>query len=121
MRNNGPTFYVIAFPNGERKQKHQEILEYHFKPYKLGTGKYEGTVEDCAIVFDSTGDKLQGLLELAASWKQECILEVDPARVASLVYSDGTRSRIGTWKAIKNTKTLPPCYTECDGVYYYAS
>ena len=105
--------------NVERHVIVSEFLDAESIKYLDCVGVYDGCEERSFLVPNT--DRARAIAEnAAASYGQESILLVDSAKNAELVYRDGTRERIGTWRKCKRNEE-PKAYTEYDGKKYTCS
>ena len=87
----------------------REFLDAEEIKYIEVEGVYKGEHERSFLVPDT--DRARAISEnTARSYGQECILLVDANKRAELVYQDGTREQIGTWRRVRLNEA-PNSYT----------
>lgn len=98
----------------------EETLTNNGYGFKQVEGVYKGTSELSYVVVYHTPAQYQFLLNLAKALEQECILDVDSQRDATLVYTTGDIVPIGRFLNVGEMQAKSmESYTR-DGENYYA-
>ena len=124
MKTSQPFIVFSVYLDGDNDNVHRhttvrEFLDAELVPYVECLGVYKGQSERSFLVADT--DRGRAIADnAAASYGQESILLVDANKNAELVYRDGTRESIGTWRTVARGET-PDSYTEHNGTKYTCS
>lgn len=111
---------ITNYDNGKRTRALKDMLRDLDIEHHEALGNYKGLLEDCFVVILKTIEEYQVVRDLAFhSFKQESILFQNTRGLASLVYPNGTREKLGLLREMPKALAMKQgSYTIFNDHYY---